>query len=111
MGTKPKAPTVQKWSTGPVRSAYITVAPTPDFSISAGQIGSLEGFESAIDWKNFNMMTTSLWDVENAQVSASQRPTRTDRWSAQSCSAMGSIQTFGTTCNSRHPIPLMMTTV
>jgi hypothetical protein len=67
LGTKPKAPTVQKWSTGPFRSAYVTVAPTPNLSISAGQIGSLEGFESAIDWKNFNMMTTSLWDVENAQ--------------------------------------------
>ena len=67
LGTKPNPPTVQKWSTGPVRSAYVTVAPTPNFSISAGQIGSLEGFEFAVDWKNFNMMTTSLWEVENAQ--------------------------------------------
>jgi hypothetical protein len=67
LGSKPNPPTAQKWSTGPVRSAYVTVAPTPDFSISAGQIGSFEGFESADDWKNFNMMTTSLWEVENAQ--------------------------------------------
>jgi hypothetical protein len=67
LGTRPKAPTAQKWSTGPFRSAYITVAPTSNLTISAGQIGSLEGFESAIDWRNFNMMTTSLWDVENAQ--------------------------------------------
>ena len=67
LGTKPNPPAVQKWSTGPVRSAYVTVAPTPNFSISAGQIGSLEGFESGVDWKNFNMMTTSLWEVENAQ--------------------------------------------
>ena len=67
LGTKPKAPTVQKWSTGPFRTAYVTVAPTPNFSISAGQLGSLEGYESAVDWKNFNMLTTSLWEVENAQ--------------------------------------------
>lgn len=67
LGTRPKAPAVQKWSTGPVRSAYLTVAPTPDLTISAGQIGSLEGYESGIDWKNFNMMTTAIWDVENAQ--------------------------------------------
>jgi hypothetical protein len=67
LGTKPKEPTVQKWSTGPFRTAYVTVAPTPNLSISAGQIGSLEGYESGIDWKNFNLLTTSLWDVENAQ--------------------------------------------
>ena len=67
LGSRPKAPTAQKWSTGPFRSAYVTVAPTENFTISAGQIGSLEGFESAIDWRNFNMMTTALWDVENAQ--------------------------------------------
>jgi hypothetical protein len=67
LGSKPNAPAVQKWSTGPVRSAYITIAPTSEFSISAGQIGSLEGYESALDWKNFNMLLTSLWDVENAQ--------------------------------------------
>jgi hypothetical protein len=67
LGTKPKAPTVEKWSTGPFRAAYVTVEPTPNFSVSAGQLGSLEGYESAVDWKNFNMMTTSLWDVENAQ--------------------------------------------
>lgn len=67
LGTQPKPPTVQKWSTGPFRTAFVTIAPTANFSISAGQIGSLEGFESGIDWKNFNMLTTSLWDVENSQ--------------------------------------------
>ena len=48
LGTRPKGPAVQKWSTGPVRSAYVTVAPTPNLSISAGQIGSLEGYESPL---------------------------------------------------------------
>ena len=67
LGTRPKTVTAQKWSTGPFRAAYITAAPTSDLTISAGQIGSLEGYKSGIDWRNFNMMTTSLWDVENAQ--------------------------------------------
>ena len=67
LGSKPKPQTAQKWSTWPLRSAYVTLEPTADFSISAGQIGSLEGYESGIDWRNFNAMTTSLWDVENAQ--------------------------------------------
>ncbi len=67
LGTRPKTVTAQKWSTGPFRAAYITAAPTSDLTISAGQIGSLEGYELGIDWRNFNMMTTSLWDVENAQ--------------------------------------------
>jgi Putative beta-barrel porin-2, OmpL-like. bbp2 len=67
LGTRPKDPTAQKWSTGPLRSAYITVAPTPNLTISAGQIGSLEGYESGVDWKNTNLLTTSIWDVENAQ--------------------------------------------
>ena len=67
LGGKPNAPAVRKWSTGPVRSAYITIAPTSEFSMSAGRIGSLEGYESALDWKNFDMLLTSLWDVENGQ--------------------------------------------
>jgi hypothetical protein len=67
LGTKPQAPTAQEWSTGPFRSAYVTLAPTPNLTISAGQIDSLEGYESALDWENFNVMTTSLGEVENAQ--------------------------------------------
>ena len=67
LGSRPKGPTVENWSTGPFRSAYVTLEPTPNFSVSVGQIGSLEGYESGIDWKNFNMLTTALWDVENAQ--------------------------------------------
>ena len=34
MGTKPAPPSVQTWSTGPVRTAYVTLAPTENFTIS-----------------------------------------------------------------------------
>ncbi len=67
LGTKPGSPSVQTWSTGPLRSVYVTVAPIPNLTISAGQIGSLEGYESSVDWKNFNILTTSLWYVQNSQ--------------------------------------------
>jgi hypothetical protein len=67
LGTKPAPPSVQTWSTGPVRTAYVTLAPTPNLTISAGQIGSVEGFESSIDWENYNLLTTALWYVENSQ--------------------------------------------
>jgi hypothetical protein len=67
LGTKPTPPSVQTWSTGPVRTAYVTLAPTENFTISAGQIGSVEGFESNVDWENYNLLTTALWYVENSQ--------------------------------------------
>jgi len=67
LGTKPAPPSVQTWSTGPVRVAYVTLAPTENFTLSAGQIGSVEGFESSVDWDNFNLLTTALWYVENSQ--------------------------------------------
>jgi hypothetical protein len=67
LGTKPTAPSAQAWSTAPVRTTYVTLAPTSNFTISAGQMDSVEGFESGIDWENYNLLTTSLWFVENAQ--------------------------------------------
>ncbi len=67
LGTKPTATSVQTFSTGPLYAGYITLAPTKNFSISVGQIGSLEGYESGIDWNNANVLTTDLFYVENSQ--------------------------------------------
>lgn len=67
LGTKPTPPSVQTWSTWPVRTAYVTLAPTPDVTISVGQMGSVEGFELSIDWDNYNLLTTALWYVQNSQ--------------------------------------------
>ena len=58
---------VTTFSTGPVYNAYITLAPSPHFNISAGHVGSLEGYESGIDWNNFNVLTTDMFEVENSQ--------------------------------------------
>jgi hypothetical protein len=67
LGSRPSGPSIQTFSTGPVRTASITIAPTKNLTISAGQLGSLEGFESGVDWENYNLLTSSLWYVENSQ--------------------------------------------
>ncbi len=67
LGSKPGGTSVQTFATGPVRAAYITIAPTANFNISAGHIASLEGYESGVDWLNTNMLTTDIFEVENSQ--------------------------------------------
>ncbi|HVC59025.1 MAG TPA: outer membrane beta-barrel protein [Acetobacteraceae bacterium] len=67
LGYKPNATSVQTFSTGPLYAGYITLAPSPNFSISAGHLASLEGYESGIDWNNFNVLTTDMFEVENSQ--------------------------------------------
>jgi len=67
LGYGPKATSVTTFATGPVYAGYLTLAPSPNFSISAGHLGSLEGYESGVDWNNFNILTTDIFSVENAQ--------------------------------------------
>ena len=51
----------------PLYAGYITFAPNSHMSISAGQLNSLEGYEGAQDWNNYNALTSELFYVENAQ--------------------------------------------
>ena len=67
LGAAPTAASIQTFSTGPLYEGYLTLAPSPNFSISAGQLGSLEGYESGIEWNNFNVLTTDIFSVENSQ--------------------------------------------
>lgn len=67
LGTAPSQSSVQTFSTGPLHTGYVTLAPTSNFSISAGMVGSLEGYEAGIDWYNANVLTTDLFYVENSQ--------------------------------------------
>lgn len=74
LGTKPGSPSIQTFSTGPIRTASITLAPVAGLTISAGQLGSLEGYESGLDWNNANLLNTDIFYVQNSQsvgVSAS----------------------------------------
>ncbi|MHB1303620.1 MAG: outer membrane beta-barrel protein [Acidiphilium sp.] len=67
LGSAPTRTSVQTFSTGALYAGYVTLAPTSNFTISGGQLGSLEGFESGIDWNNSNLLTTDLFSVENSQ--------------------------------------------
>ncbi|WP_299956995.1 outer membrane beta-barrel protein [Acidocella sp.] len=68
LGTAPTQTSISNFSTGPLYAGYVTVAPTGSpFTVSVGQMASLEGYESAIDWNNANQFTTGIFYVENAQ--------------------------------------------
>ena len=102
LGTKPAPPSVQTWSTGPVRTAYVTLAPTENFTISVGQMGSVEGFELSIDWENYNLLTTALWFV--AELAKRRREGHlhvVDRCPERLFLVMVSTPMCGITCSSR----------
>jgi len=62
LGTKPAPTSISSYSLGPIYRAYITIAPPgTNLSVSIGQIASLEGWESGIDWYTSNQLTTELY--------------------------------------------------
>jgi hypothetical protein len=64
----PGQTSITTFTTGPLYAGYITVAPSGlPVTFSAGQIGSLEGYESGIDWNNANQLTTEIFYVQNSQ--------------------------------------------
>lgn len=65
LGTKPTPTSISVYSLGPIYRAYITIAPkNTNFTFSIGQIASLEGWESGIDWYNSNQLTTAVFFPE-----------------------------------------------
>lgn len=48
----------------PVLQGYVTLAPSKNFSISAGIIPTVEGMEQAQDWNNFNFFLSQLANME-----------------------------------------------
>ncbi|MGE4480511.1 outer membrane beta-barrel protein [Acidocella sp.] len=64
----PGQTTIDNYSTGPLYAGYVTIAPKDmPFTISAGRVGSLEGYESSIDWNNPSQLVTDIWYVQNSQ--------------------------------------------
>lgn len=68
LGFQPSQITFNQFTNGPVYAAYATIAP-PDspVTVSAGQLGSLEGREAAYEWYNVSQIVTANFVVENAQ--------------------------------------------
>jgi len=68
LGGPAEKATVNAFRTGPLYAGYITVAPTNSpVTVSVGQIGSVEGFESALTYNNANLFASDIWYVENSQ--------------------------------------------
>ncbi len=67
--SRPAQTTINNFSTGPLYIGSVTVAPTGmPFTISAGRLNSLEGWESGVDWVNESQLTTDIYYVENSQA-------------------------------------------
>jgi hypothetical protein len=68
LGTRPSETSITNFTTGPLYAGYITIAPpNSPITVSAGQLGSLEGYESGIDWNNADQLTTAVFYVQNSQ--------------------------------------------
>jgi len=64
----PSQSSISTYTTGPLRAGYVTIAPPGSpVTLSVGQLGSLEGWESGVDWNNANQLTTEMFYVENSQ--------------------------------------------
>ncbi len=67
--SRPSQTSINTFSTGPLYAGYVTVAPTDmPFTISAGRLASLEGWESGVDWNNASQLTTDIFYVQNSQA-------------------------------------------
>jgi hypothetical protein len=62
----PKEASITHFTLGPVRTAYVTIPLSNDFKISAGQLASLEAYESTFPWNNPTGMNTILYYVTNS---------------------------------------------
>ncbi len=66
LGARPTQTTISEYSTGPLYAGYVTIAPKGSpVTISAGQMVSLEGYESGVDWSNPVQLTTAIFGVQN----------------------------------------------
>lgn len=67
LGTAPGHAVVNFYVTGPVKLATVTIAPPGSpITLTAGQVGSLEGWEDFADFRNANIFYSDLWYVENS---------------------------------------------
>jgi Putative beta-barrel porin-2, OmpL-like. bbp2 len=61
LGTnKPSEVNGDRFTTGPLRSAFVSLVPTDNFKLSVGQVPSLVGYESVYPWNNPSALRTVL---------------------------------------------------
>lgn len=63
----PTQTSITEFRTGPLFLGYVTIAPpNSPITVSAGHLGSLEGYEADTAWTNPSMFTTAIWWDENS---------------------------------------------
>ena len=66
LGTAPPKASLHVYRFSPLYLGYVTIAPKGSpFTISIGQINSLEGYEGGINWQNANIFASSMWYISN----------------------------------------------
>jgi Putative beta-barrel porin-2, OmpL-like. bbp2 len=66
LGTAPPKASLHVYRFSPLYLGYVTIAAKGSpFTISIGQINSLEGYEGGIDWQNANIFASSMWYISN----------------------------------------------
>jgi Putative beta-barrel porin-2, OmpL-like. bbp2 len=66
LGLKPSKASVTVYRGSPLYVGYVTLAPkNSPVTISVGQLGSLEGYESGVSWNNANLYKSALFYTEN----------------------------------------------
>lgn len=67
LGAAPGRAGVNFYVTGPLKLGTITIAPpNSPVTLTAGHVGSLEGWEDFADFRNANIFASDLWNVENS---------------------------------------------
>lgn len=66
LGTRPTMASAQTFSSGPLYIGAFKLAPTPELTIAAGRLASLEGYEATVDWLNPSVLATSIFFVQNS---------------------------------------------
>jgi hypothetical protein len=63
---KPKDVNANRYQTGPIRTAYVSVQPYQDLIVSVGQVMSIEGYESVFPWNNPVALRTAANPPQNS---------------------------------------------
>ncbi len=64
---------VNTFATGPLFLGSITIAPpNSPVTLSAGHLGSLEGYEATVDWNNPSQLSTAIFYVQNSNATGVQ---------------------------------------
>lgn len=64
---------INNYATGALFLGSITVAPpNSPVTVTAGHIGSLEGYEATVDWYNPSQLNTDIWYVQNSNATGVQ---------------------------------------